>query len=177
MVFYDTAIKRLFSLILKASTWRKLRKVPLNMPSNTVLQNHYKAINSRIYFAILSFKRKHEAKVIYDVDVRKFFKHTNSILHTRNHTSSLKTASGQLTNDPATLATMFNRTFASDFSTDNDITPSVIQPYSTQNQLGTISFPTDSICYHLKRLKKSRTISPDGFFSHTLGNFILLATV
>jgi len=71
---------------------------------------------------------------------------------------------------------MFNSTFADAFSTDNEIIPSVIQPHLTPNQLGTISFPTDSVRYHLNRLKKSRTYksrknpvkSPDGFSSHTL---------
>jgi len=172
MVFYDKAIKRLFSL--KASTLRKLRKVPHKMPSNPVLRNHYKAIHSRIHLEIFSFKLKHESKVIYDVDVRKFFKHTNSILHTTNHTSSLKAALGQLTNDPATLATMFNSTFASAYSTDNEITPSVIQPYPILNQLGTISFPTDSIRYHLNRLKNLAPLVQMAFLPT---HFVPLATV
>jgi len=80
---------------------------------------------------------------------------------------SLRNASGVLTNDPLTKATMFNDSFSAAFTTDNCTVPDLL--YSLVHcRISNILFPTSSVLKQLGKLKTSKTTSPDDFSAHTL---------
>jgi len=157
--------KHIFSL--KAANWRQLR---CSIPGSTSAINQckrYKATTGRIQTTILNLRHLNERKFLLSADIRQFYSYNNSILHPRAMGGSLKNASGVLTNDPPTKATMFNDSFWAASTTHNCTVP--CSPYSpVPCSISTILFPTSSVLKQLSKLKTSKTTSPDGFSLHTL---------
>jgi hypothetical protein len=63
---------------------------------------------------------------------------------------------------------MFNGCFSAAFTTDNFSVPPCFQSTQCSCSLSSVSFPPLSLLSQLKKLKPSRTITPDGFSSLTL---------
>ena len=163
---HNHTLKRLFNL--KRKIWQTLRTAtPASLMANN-LHNRYKALNSRIHYTILNLRREKEKTIVAKGDVKQFYKFANSALHAPSHTSSLKSSGGNIISDPAAKAEMFNNTFAEAFTIDdNFLPPSTFQPLPSCS-LGTILFPASIVLPLILKLKKSHTITPDGFSSHTL---------
>ena len=166
VLHHDPTLKRLFSL--KLATWRQLRITPPDSPTFRIIQKRYKALTTRIHYRILYTRRMMENIIIYDADIRKFYKFVNSLVRSSDNCVSLKSSDGNLTNDPHIKASLFNQCFASAFTIDDHIIPHDVEPPNTTHTLSTIFFPASYVLRHLLHLKTSRTTTPDGFSSHTL---------
>jgi len=70
-------------------------------------------------YSILDLRKKREAAIINDANMKQFYNYVNSKLHTPHSIANLKDSEGSIVNDPFTKATLLNNMFVSAFTTDN----------------------------------------------------------
>jgi len=167
IVSHSPVFKRLF--LLKAATWRSMRKLTASDLHLAVLQKRYKALNTRIHLTMLEHRRSMEFKLLQGGDVKKFYKYINSLIRSPPFSCPLKTNTGVLITDSLAKASLYNKSLgASYFTHDNKVIPNIACPPKPPSSIETIFFPLSSVLNELKKLKHSRTTTPDGFSSHTL---------
>jgi len=78
---------------------------------------------------------------------------------------------GSISTDPLLIASTFNSVFTSSFIHDNHNIQSVRLPLQSSCHISTIYFPVSAVIEQLKKLKSSKTITPDTFSSYTIKIF------
>ena len=163
---HDDLLKCLFSK--KASIWRKLRDTEKDTIRARSLRSHYKAICIRINKNVLLARLNNETKVVNNGDLKQFYVYVNSVLHTPHTTVTLKSDNGNLITDSFAKASMFNNCFYSSFTKDNNTIPIVQNPIIPTCHISNILFSPMAVLSQVRKLKNSRTITPDGFSAHAI---------
>jgi len=98
----------------------------------------------------------------------KFYHYANSKLQSPHSKKVLKLADGSISTDPLLIASTLNSVFTSSFIHDNHNIQSVRLPLQSSCHISTIYFPVSAVIEQLKKLKSSKTITPDTFSSYRL---------
>ena len=104
-----------------------------------------------------------ESRIIGSANVKNFYRFVNSKIQSKNSSIiSLRDNNGLITSDSFNMACMLNNNFSSSFCIDNCSSPLDVNatvPYSHN----CIVFPPEAVLLHLRQLKGSKVVSPDGF--------------
>ena len=157
VVLFPIAIKRLQAR--KKKLWRKMRT-----SASSSLSSEYKSACNAYRQAVRQFHLDRESKVLNSHESSDLFKFVRNKLNRSSSIPPLADSFGNVTSDPSLKANLFNDFFSSVYTADDTSLPLFPnRPITTNCPLNHVSFTYENILPKLLRLKKSVTLSPDGF--------------
>jgi len=131
----------------------------------------YNQAASRCHAVIKKFHAAKEVELIRKITWVVFLNNfVNRKLHCKNRNSVLRTADGTMTSNSTEKAKIFNKFFASVFTTDDDSVPEVSRRADNTTSLSTITFTQLIVGRTLQHFKHSPSTGLDGIPNLLLKN-------
>ena len=149
---YPISIRKLFSS--KRSAWRIYKRT-----RTAAALNRYKTATSKCNSAVYQHRLKRETKVVNSSNISAFYRHCNSRFSSRSVIGPLRSTDGTIVVDPLSKANIFQRTFASYYTTDNRQSPVLNTQCSSQIQH--ILFTPTQVRNAINKLRLKSKCGPD----------------